>query len=175
MESQYTSGTYDPHNPQTPSLADSQPSPNSQSQTRPSRPVPKQRNSIMDELLPLPTPSNADKKSAIIPLSVLRRTGSVAIITIFLLSVAFMASTAPEHRRTGLRTIFGVGNDVGIGGAGWVAQDLGDALNHKERPKGQRECISPRGELVLMLQISTNMSKCRQSPRPRLALNMETA
>ena len=88
---------------------------------------------MIDELLPLPsqTPTSqpSAKPSLLVPMNVLRRTGSVAIITIFLLSITFMASTEPAHRVTGLRTIFGVGSDAGLGGAGWVAQDLGDAMS----------------------------------------------
>ena len=85
----------------------------------------------MDELLPLPTQTGppTTKPKLLVPMNVLRRTGSVAIITIFLLSIAFMASTEPTHRVTGLRAIFGVGSDAGLGGAGWVAQDLGDAMS----------------------------------------------
>jgi hypothetical protein len=91
---------------------------------------------MMDELIPLPTLSSNAKKSTTVPFAVIRRTASVAIITVFLLSIAFLASTETAHHHTGLRTIFGVGSDAGIGGAGWVAQDLGEAFKHAKRPDG---------------------------------------
>jgi hypothetical protein len=91
----------------------------------------------MDELLPLPshTGQPSTKPQLLVPMNVLRRTGSVAIIAIFLLTIAFIASTEPLHRVTGLRAIFGVGSDAGLGGAGWVAQDLGDAMSGAEGAK----------------------------------------
>lgn len=93
------------------------------------RPSLRQRQSIMDELIPLPSSSSGSikKDNIFIPINVLRRTGSVTIITVFLLATVFLATTEPQHRQTGLRVIFGVGSDVGIGGAGWVAEDLTEA------------------------------------------------
>jgi len=152
MTSQATLGRYDPHDQVSQGNSTEQSATHGANSPFSSRPVARQRKSMMDELLPLPTPSSSSsstKKSTIIPLSVLRRTGSVAVIAIFLLSIVFLASTEPVHRRTGLRTIFGVGSDAGIGGAGWVAQDLEEALNHKESPQGKHggRCFLLTGRL----------------------------
>lgn len=82
---------------------------------------------MLDELIPLPNSSQRSSQPALFP--VLRRTGSLAIISIFLVSIVFLASTEGGHQAGhGLRTVFGVGSNAGIGGAGWVAQDLGQTI-----------------------------------------------
>ena len=49
------------------------------------------------------------------------------MVVVFFLTIAFLAGTdeGERHGGEGLRRIFGVGSDAGVGGAGWVAQDLG--------------------------------------------------
>ncbi|WWC87114.1 uncharacterized protein L201_002000 [Kwoniella dendrophila CBS 6074] len=98
------------------------------------------RTSLLDELLPTPTsstfPSNSNsyfssKQADSGSLShVIRRAGSVAVITIFLLSITFMASTSTTSpvgmlksgAASGLKQVFGVGNQAEIGS--WISQDV---------------------------------------------------
>lgn len=131
MDNPYSSSEpppYDPHTGQATAY---------QQPNRPVRPTPRKRQSIMDELIPLPNAGPDSKSTPLIPWTVLRRTASVGVISVFLLSIVFLASTQSDHTRTGLRTIFGVGSDAGIGGAGWVAQDLGEVLNGGSGSQGR--------------------------------------
>jgi hypothetical protein len=107
--------------------------------------------SLLDELLPLPshtsTPIALPTRS--IPLlaskyltHVLRRTLSLAIVFVFLLSTIFLASTQEGKTKgsVGLKKIFGVGEMTDMGGASWVAEDIGDPT------KGDDDLTSAKGE-----------------------------
>ncbi|OCF37468.1 hypothetical protein I317_03855 [Kwoniella heveanensis CBS 569] len=101
--------------------------------------------SILEELLPTPSSfSSADYQSPQesrfgVDLNTsfnrtIRRSTSLAIILIFLLSVSFMASTTTNHNgigyeavkgtAAGLKQVFGVGNQADVGG--WVSQQVED-------------------------------------------------
>ncbi|WVQ79512.1 hypothetical protein IAT38_001611 [Cryptococcus sp. DSM 104549] len=89
----------------------------------------RQRPSFLDELLPTPTSSNLheddNKRSTT---HAFRRAGSVAVISIFLLVVVFMASTDEGPKvnvAAGLRDLFGVGKETILGS--WT-EALGGAL-----------------------------------------------
>ncbi|KAK8849385.1 hypothetical protein IAR55_004717 [Kwoniella newhampshirensis] len=107
----------------------SQPFPSTSTSNRPRY---RQKPSFLDEVIPTPSSSHSTDATSNTNLShTIRRAGSVAIISIFLLSIIFLASTddsvhsAQNGANTGsLRQIFGVGSQAGVGGAGWVAQDL---------------------------------------------------
>ncbi|WVF69868.1 hypothetical protein IAT40_004649 [Kwoniella sp. CBS 6097] len=120
--------------------------------------------SIFEELLPTPSSfsdpsspyanSNSNDQSRVFDLNTsfnrtIRRSTSLAIILIFLLSVSFMASTTTNHNgigyeavkgtAAGLKQVFGVGNqaDVGV----WVSQQVediaGQGNNDNENVAGQ--------------------------------------
>jgi len=121
----------DPASPSNPSL----------SRTHPrlfARPHLRSKPSIIDELLPTPASrpnlihTNADT------IRILRRIGSLGVIVVFLLSVIFLASTDEGSNKSGagLRKVFEVGSDAGVGGAGWVAQDLETPINETEDMAG---------------------------------------
>lgn len=96
----------------------------------PARPALRSRKSLLDEIIPLPSASSVPtvRPSS---LRVIRRAGSLAVVSVFMLSIIFMAATeGGRHTRGGLRRVFGVGSDAGIGGAGWVAQDLGEVSHN---------------------------------------------
>ncbi|ORY33024.1 Metallo-dependent phosphatase-like protein [Naematelia encephala] len=100
------------------------------------RPQLTSKNSIFDELLPVPSTtsiglsSSSSTETGRPSYPVLRRIGALAVIVIFLSSITFLAGTTEDAKHTvgdaGLRKVFGVGSEAGVGGAGWVAQDLGD-------------------------------------------------
>jgi hypothetical protein len=79
---------------------------------------------LLDELIPTPRSATAGDSEY----HVLRRTGALAVIIIFFLSTVFLACTTEglENTAGGLRKVFGSGSAAGVGGAGWVAQDLNE-------------------------------------------------
>lgn len=87
---------------------------------RPFTPRSDSRKPLLEELIP--TPDHPDRRDSI---AVLRRTGSVAILSIFLLSVIFLASTEGRRQLASqdLRNIFGAGIQAEVGN-GWLNQDL---------------------------------------------------
>ncbi|WVR04508.1 hypothetical protein IAU60_001512 [Kwoniella sp. DSM 27419] len=108
-------------------------------------PLRRSRPSILDELLP--TPSSTPGSNASFS-QTLRRSGSLAVICIFLLSISFMAGTASETGAAGglgvnvvrgsaggLRKVFGVGSQAEVGG--WVSQDLDQVPSVQETADGR--------------------------------------
>jgi hypothetical protein len=61
---------------------------------------------------------------------------------VFLLSTIFLASTQEGKTKgsVGLKKIFGVGEMTDMGGASWVAEDIGDPT------KGDDDLTSAKGE-----------------------------
>lgn len=82
------------------------------------RPRTQSSRTLLDEIIP--TPNSADSSSQDSLYRVARRTGSVAVISIFLLSIIFLAATEGTLRGTGenLRTVFdGSLQDTPLGGS----------------------------------------------------------
>ena len=92
----------------------------------------RQSSTLLDELLPIPASSSASSD----PYNhLLRRTGSLAIISIFLISVVFLALSGdrPDGGSAWrLKHLFGEGNLDDAGGAGWVADDVSMTSGEKE-------------------------------------------
>ena len=87
------------------------------------RPRTQSARSLLDEIIPTPTiEENRSGNGSLFYLA--RRTGSVAVISIFLLSIIFLASTEGRRKDTGdsLRHVFG-GEGVISSNAAWSASD----------------------------------------------------
>jgi len=87
------------------------------------RPRTQSARSLLDEIIPTPTlEENRSGNGSLFYLA--RRTGSVAVISIFLLSIIFLASTEGRRRDTGdsLRHVFG-GEGVISSNVAWSASD----------------------------------------------------
>ncbi|WWD20006.1 hypothetical protein CI109_104479 [Kwoniella shandongensis] len=132
-----TSPTSSTHSPSIPQYQHSYAQPPPLQTSSSQRPRYRPKPSFLDEVIPIPSsssPSTSTFQNSNTNLShTIRRSGSVAIISIFLLSIIFLASTDDSSTKLrdgaqikggGLRQIFGVGSQAGIGGAEWVAQDL---------------------------------------------------
>ncbi|WRT64939.1 uncharacterized protein IL334_001879 [Kwoniella shivajii] len=92
--------------------------------------------SLLDELLPTPTTFNTPNQTDSLS-HVIRRAGSVAVITIFLLSITFMASTTTtspagilKGGAKGLKEVFGVGNQADVGS--WISQDIQSSTHNND-------------------------------------------
>jgi len=87
------------------------------------RPRTQSARSLLDEIIPTPTlEENRSGNGSLFYLA--RRTGSVAVISIFLLSIIFLASTEGRRKDTGdsLRHVFG-GDGVVSSDVAWSASD----------------------------------------------------
>jgi len=87
------------------------------------RPRTQSARSLLDEIIPTPTlEENRSGNGSLFYLA--RRTGSVAVISIFLLSIIFLASTEGRREDTGdsLRHVFG-GEGVISSNVAWSASD----------------------------------------------------
>ncbi|WVQ97913.1 hypothetical protein IAU59_005030 [Kwoniella sp. CBS 9459] len=121
--------------------------------------------SILEELLPTPSsfsdPASPPSESSRFDLNTsfnrtIRRSTSLAIILIFLLSVSFMASTTTNHNgigyeavkgtAAGLKQVFGVGNQADVGG--WVSQQVEDIAqsNQDDTQEGQEQSGQSGGD-----------------------------
>lgn len=82
--------------------------------------------SIIDELLPTPASRPKTARTSGETARILRRTGAVGVVVVFLLTVIFLAGTngVSQGGADGLRSLFGEGNDAQVENAGWIAQDL---------------------------------------------------
>lgn len=102
------------------------------------------RKPLLEELLPTPRYSEIQNERD--SLAVLRRTGSLAVISIFLLSVVFLAVTEGKRKldNQSLRNIFGAGIQAEVGNS-WLGQDLdkvdgdgdGDGAAATDKPSWQ--------------------------------------
>jgi hypothetical protein len=95
------------------------------------RPRTQSTRSLLDEIIPTPTsPRRTEDNGSLYYLA--RRTGSVAVISIFLLSIIFLASTEGRLRNTGadLRKVFG---STGLS-TGDVASTLAEQPEQGVRP-----------------------------------------
>jgi len=87
------------------------------------RPRTQSARSLLDEIIPTPTlEENRSGNGSLFYLA--RRTGSVAVISIFLLSIIFLASTEGRRKDTGdsLRHVFG-GDGVISSDVAWSTSD----------------------------------------------------
>jgi hypothetical protein len=100
--------------------------------------------SLLDEIIPTPTSDgNRGNNGSLYYLA--RRTGSVAVISIFLLSIIFLASTEGTLKNAGsnLRTVFGSDalDKVDTAWSGSLAEDVGQDLRPHPAP-GEYMAIS---------------------------------
>ncbi|KAK4689391.1 bis(5'-nucleosyl)-tetraphosphatase (symmetrical), partial [Tremellales sp. Uapishka_1] len=113
-----------PLSPHSPPQSYSQPIPEPEP---PRRPHLRSKRSIMDEILPIPTSYSTPTEPSMTFASSLRRSGSLAVLLIFFVTIIFMVSTDETESTVGglgLKSIFGVGSSAGEGGAGWVGMEL---------------------------------------------------
>ena len=126
-------------------ISTDQPDMKSASSPSDGRPRSRRKHSLLDEILPLPTPARRPQSLTLARIA--RRTGAVAVLSIFLLSISFLALTSASSRTPhGLRALFGIAGQGDLGISQWVADELepsGNGVNitsHKNVKIGQSPC-----------------------------------
>lgn len=145
----------------------------------PEKPTLKSRPSILDEIIPVPITHHASSTSILLSGSggsavnsmshSLRRSGSLAIICIFLLSIVFVAVTEGGlvGRSTGLRDVFRIGSLAGQGG---VAAEGIDVLDSASGSSSNMSSIKKPGTLTRCQYLSeflltgSRINRCRFRP-----------
>lgn len=116
----------------------------------PQLPLHREKQSILDELLPTPTAEDASDSGV----RVLRRIGALAVLVIFFLAISFLACTTEtlglDQTASGLRKIFGAGSAVGqesYSGSGSIAEDVETTSTTSASAASTTEGVKPsKGE-----------------------------
>jgi hypothetical protein len=117
----------------------------------PQLPLHREKQSILDELLPTPTAEDASDSGV----RVLRRIGALAVLVIFFLAISFLACTTEtlglDQTASGLRKVFGAGNVVGqesYAGSESIAEDVETTSTTSASVADTTEGVKPsKGEL----------------------------